>query len=230
MKPRIFALFLAMTTGSCSSFAEPVQSDKPARFVRVGTTVYVSGHFTKWAAQFLKHPMVPTETETVTEPKTETVVLVDLQSERQERLELGWNFKKRGEIREWNIVVVGRCDLFCARFALSGKTRTLAPGAYFDLQVPRDYATKQLEPKFPNTQFAIYESNPAAMRHKDVFYEAFTQGGETGGLQVNATSAQFCISRNPDTGCKDYPLNAVALGLITSGEPARISIPSNLIR
>jgi hypothetical protein len=224
----IFAIaFLALSALSVSAdelalSAAPV---KKSNFVLVGTTAYVSGHFSKWLGRF-DYTWVPKSGES----KIEKIVLYNVTSERQDGTGAAEVFKKRAALRGWNIVVVGRCDLFCARFVTAGKTRTLAPGAYFDLQTPIDYDTKKLETRFPGSQFAIYETIPLAVEHKAVFFEAFSQGGETGGLRVDATSARFCKERGAqgEKDCKDYPLNAFSMGLITDAEPAVVELPENL--
>lgn len=231
LKKAATALFLCLVSlASLPTFADQAQPKK-ANVVRVGETVYVSGHVKYWAeglfdsnGRFIPDPSAV---------KTKRIVFVNTDSSRPETRGGGELFKRRAEGRGGvDVVVVGRCDLICAGLYISGKSRTLAPGGYFDLQTPIDRDTNKLETRFPATEFAIFESNPLALAHKDVFYEAFTKGGETGGLRVDATSAQFCESRGPDgdKGCKNYPLNALTLGLITSAEPVEIDIPQNLRR
>lgn len=208
---------------SASVFAQT-----PKHYVRVGTTVFVSGHFKYWLSKdFLNGPFIPDPSE----PKTERIVFVDVESERQENPGFSTSFQAKARNRGVSTVVVGRCDLFCARMFMAGKERTLAPGAYIDLQVPIDWESKKVEAHWPQTQFNLFEKNSLlAASLKDVYYEAFTQGGLTGGLQVTLKQAQFCKARNPDVDCKSYALDSTKMGLTTSSTPTLIELPPELAR
>jgi hypothetical protein len=202
------------------------QTVKPKYVVRVGTTVFVTGHFTKWESRvpFLNSTLVPSPKE----EKTDLLVLVDTKSERQEATGMAELDIKYLKARGISVAAVGRCDLFCSRLMMGGKERYLAPGAYFDLQVPIDHEKKKLETRFPHTQFVVFEKNSeVAARQKDVYFEAFSEGGETGGLRVTASSAQFCKTRSElgGTDCKDYPLDSTKLGLTTSSLQIDFEIP-----
>ncbi len=201
------------------------QPKKKKNFVRVGTTVFVSGHFKNWSSKLFPGPWEPLPSEEI----TKRVVFVNTLSENQEKTGLADMFVRKAHNRGISTVVVGRCDLFCARLFMAGKDRTLTPLAYIDLQAPIDYDTKQIETRFPQSQFNIFEQNSAiAAALKDVYFEAFSKGGKTGGLRVTATSAQFCKTRNPDTECKNYPLHSTSMGLSTSSEPESLVIPDEL--
>ncbi len=126
-------------------------------------------------------------------------------------------------------IVVGACENYCAAMFSGGTRRLLAEGAYLDIKTPIDSETKQLEPRFPNSQFAVYErqiATPAVRPYKDIFYEAFTKGGMTGGTRFYAEKVQFCEARDPDQGCKLYEgMDAATIGLITDTTPAVVTLP-----
>lgn len=223
MNSQFFVLISALFY--CLSGQSAEQPEKKSNAVFVGTTLFVSGHFSKWGGKInYTWEIKPGET------KIEKIVFVDITSDRQEKMGFAEVFKGYAQTRGWDTVAVGRCDLFCARLLAAGKNRTLAQGAYIDLQVPVDYDTKKLEPRYPNTQFALYEKNPLSAANKEIFYEAFTAGGMTGGLRVDGKSAQFCKSRDPDIECKNYQIDGVSLGILTSGELVKIGIPFELMR
>jgi hypothetical protein len=99
---------------------------------------------------------------------------------------------------------------------------------HIDIQVPVDYATQQLETKYPQTQFAIYERTiPGILQHKDVMVEALTQGGWKGGLTILAEGdARFCLDRPSEKGCKTHVgANAFSMGFVTTRERASVDLP-----
>jgi hypothetical protein len=226
--PGINAILVSILFLSALQFSASAIAETPKHYVRVGTTVFVSGHFKYWMSKdFINSSYLPADSE----PKTETIVFVDVTSERQESVGFATTFRKRAQNRGISTVVIGRCDLFCARLFMSGKERTLAAGAYIDLQVPIDWETKKVEGRWPQTQFNLFEKNSViAASLKDIYFEAFSQGGLTGGLQVTSTQAQFCKARNPDIECKSYPLDSTLMGLTTSPTPALIELPPELAR
>lgn len=191
-------------------------------YAKVGASIFVSGPLQFWAASLFKE-FNQSNTD------VERVVFVNATSTRPEVV--GSEVAINRQMRSKNIttVVVGRCDLWCSRLFIGGKVRQFGQDlqgqkTHLDIQVPIDYATKALEPRFPNTQWAIYERNePKLNAYKSVFYEALTEGGMTGGLHIYGDQpAQFCLTRSPDSGCKAYEASAFGMGVTT--QPARVSI------
>lgn len=126
-------------------------------------------------------------------------------------------------------IAVGACENYCASWFAGGAKRLLARGAYLELKTPIDFDTKKLDPRFPHTQFAVYErdkATPGVLPYKDIFFEAFTKGGMTGGTRFSHDQVQFCASRNPDDDCKIYEgLNAYKVGLITEPIAVDVKLP-----
>jgi hypothetical protein len=126
-------------------------------------------------------------------------------------------------------IAVGACENYCASWFAGGVQRRLADGAFLDLKTPIDYSTKVLEPRYPNSQFAMFEREEAApgvLPFKNIFVEAFTKGGMTGGTRFYLDKVQFCAARNPDEGCKQYDgVDAVKVGLVTDPTPATVILP-----
>lgn len=126
-------------------------------------------------------------------------------------------------------IVVGECENYCASWFAGGSKRLMAKGASFELKTPIDFDSRTLQPRFPHTQFAMFErqtATPAVLPYRDIFMEAFSQGGLTGSTKFTLDGLQFCRERNPDQGCKDYEgLNAFKVGLVTDPDPVEVQLP-----
>lgn len=218
-----FKKTLSVLALACGAFSAQAQSPNPY-FAKVADTVFVSGPFQEWVSQ-LKDVLR-------LDSGVKRVVFVNTTSERQEKTSWGIVHSKymrdRGDI---TTVVIGRCDMFCARSFMGGAVRQFGQDlpdqkAVIELQAPIDWDTKQIEIKFPASQFALFEQDPNALTNRDIYTEAFSKGGETGGLRVYPDQPpEFCASRSPDAGCKTYQLNGMKLGLLTTSERVAIDLP-----
>lgn len=193
-------------------------------YAKVGTTIFVSGPLQYWAGKLFQ---IGSKSSNV-----ERIVFVNATSARPEVT--GSEIHPTAAMRSKSIttVVIGRCDLWCSRFFTGGKTRQFGqdlPGqnSFVDIQVPIDYVTKKLETRFPDGQWTIYERNePKLIAYKDMFYEGLTKGGMTGGLHIYADQPpQFCLTRNPDSGCKTYETSAFIMGVTTQSERVTVMLP-----
>lgn len=220
---RFIALLLISLLASAGALAQTLPDTNPY-FAKVGGSVFVSGPFQEWVGDLKEALRL--------DSGVKRVVFVNTVSERQERVDWGIlhakYMRERGDI---TTVIVGRCDMFCARSFAGGSVRQFGQDlsnqkALIELQTPIDWETKQLETKFPFSQFIPYEQDPNAMVSKDIYTEAFSRGGMTGGLRVYPDQApEFCAGRNPDAGCKTYQTDGVKLGLLTTTERATIDLP-----
>lgn len=127
-------------------------------------------------------------------------------------------------------IIVGECENYCAGWYAGGRRRLMAKGASIDLKTPISFESRTLQPKFPNTQFAMFEretATPAVLPYRDIFVEAFSKGGLTGSTKFTLGNVQFCKERNPEQECKTYDgLNAYKVGLVTDPDPVDVQLPN----
>lgn len=235
----IAAMTVVLTFGSAHSQADvPPKAINPY-FHKEGATIFVSGPLQYWSSGLWNSLWNPKSegawAKYKADPnlKVERVVFVNTTSLRPEVT--GGEISVNVTMRDMKIdtVVVGRCDLFCSRYFAGGTNRYFAQDlpkgkSFIDIQVPVDYPTQKLEPRFPETQLAIYQRNiPNIGSFKEVMTEALTKGGWNGGLEVPADGdVRFCEDRVSEKGCKTYSgVSALSMGFITSAERMQIDIP-----
>lgn len=126
-------------------------------------------------------------------------------------------------------VIVGECENYCASWFVGGATRLMTEGASIDLKTPIDFSSRTLQPRFPSTQFAMFEretASPSVLAYRDIFMEAFSKAGMTGSTKFTLEDVQFCKERKPDLDCKVYKdINAHKVGLVTSPNPVDVQLP-----
>lgn len=232
-------LLMSMNAVAFAQNAVPTQlTISSPYFAKVGDTVFVSGHFKFWLRSLYKLlPASYSDVDTKAyydDPsrQVDTVVFVNDTTPGFE--DPGGAYRMIERLKKYGIstVIAGRCDLFCARMFLGGKTRLFAQDvgkeqSRFSIQVPIDYETRKLERRFPNTQLAVFALTVPqfAATYKDMLAEGFTKPvDETGGLNIYADQPpQYCDSFKKPTTCKEYSgLDAFKMGLTTA--PGRVTV------
>jgi hypothetical protein len=126
-------------------------------------------------------------------------------------------------------VVVGECENYCAAWFIGGAKRLMTKGASIDLKTPIEFESRTLQPRFPSTQFAMFEretASPSVLPYRNIFMEAFSKVGMTGSTKFTLDDVQFCKERSPDLDCKFYEgVNAHKVGLVTDSNPVEIQLP-----
>lgn len=239
---KYFEFFLLLLITPLTASADS-QNENPASpyFSKVGDTVFVSGHFNFWMNEL--YELLPHSHSDIhhkdfynnPDRKFNTIVFVNERSPGFEnpmaasRMN-GW-FKRL----EITTVIAGRCDLFCSRMFAGGKNRLFAQDigsekSRFSIQVPIDFETKNIDPRFPNTQVAVFEYTLPKFSeiYRDMLIQGFTKPIDaTGGLNIYPMQPpKYCDSFQNENSCKEYPgLDAFKMGLTTSAEVVFITLP-----
>jgi hypothetical protein len=222
-----FTLALCLATTFVFAQTEILESVVSPDYVVQGDTIFVRPKSSRyeWTSQLssrLNNYYKPS--------KIKTVVFVNMGNVgRWEKVGSEVLVQKWLKAANATTIAVGACENYCASWFAGGTKRLLAKGAYIDLKTPIDLDTQKLEPRYPHTQFAMFErdtASPAVIPHKEIFVEAFTKGGMTGGTRFSVDHIEFCKARNPDVDCKVYEgLDAYKVGLLTDPNPVEILLP-----
>ena len=239
MKSRLSSLFIAALAFACTlpAAADPAQLGDSVYFAKVGRTVFVSGLLSRWApalSRVLPLEGGATETAAYAATPVDTIVFVNSSSRRPEKTgdAILWS-KRLAKFGIRRMVVIGTCDLECARIFASGQTREFGQTIFgkaprVEIQLPYDLQVGQLERRFPNSQLAVFETALPSFtaRNKDLLTLAFTKpNDETGGLFIGPEGVKYCSSQKAGT-CQDYAdLTAFNMGLTTSPDRVSVQLP-----
>lgn len=206
-------------------------------FQKVQRTVFVSGPFLQWIGKLqsafpaVRNDAAVKQYWATPSAQIDTVVFVNAVSSNPERTGAAEFTNEKLKAFGVSTVVAGRCDFFCARIFVSGKTRSFAQDlpsekTRLEFSVPFDLDSGLAERRFPNSQLAVlYKNIPALEKNEGLLIKGITSPSDVmhGGLFIYGdTPAQYCDSPNE---CTAINVDAFTMELTTQTKRIQVSLP-----